>query len=102
MIRAAVHTAHTACTAYTAHAEPTAAHTAHTKRPATQTPRTKTHCRSLCVFQIKFQAPTRPGFVPLMVFVKSPVFVGVDCEGTSTFRVYRHDELKEDDDAGDW
>lgn len=38
----------------------------------------------------------------LTVAVKSPVFVGVDCEGSTTFRVYRHDELKEDKDAGDW
>lgn len=51
---------------------------------------------------MKFQAPTRPGFVNLMVSVKSPVFVGVDCESTASFRVWRHDELKEDEDAGDW
>lgn len=52
--------------------------------------------------QIKFQAPRRPGIVPLTVFVKSPVFVGVDCQSSASFRVYRHDELKDDDDAGDW
>ncbi|CAN0141504.1 unnamed protein product [Ectocarpus sp. 6 AP-2014] len=52
--------------------------------------------------KMKFQAPARPGFVDLTVFVKSPVFVGVDCESTARFRVWRHDELKEDDDAGDW
>lgn len=52
--------------------------------------------------QMKFQAPTRPGFVNLTVSVKSPVFVGVDCEGAASFRVWRHDELKEDEDEGDW
>lgn len=57
---------------------------------------------NLCVEQIKFQAPGRFGIIPLMVFVKSPVFVGVDCECSASFRVYRHDELREDEDAGDW
>lgn len=37
-----------------------------------------------------------------MVFVKSPIFLGVDCESSTSFRVYRHDELREDEDAGDW
>lgn len=41
--------------------------------------------------------------MPLTIAVKSPVFVGVNCESTTAFRVYRHDELKEDDgDPGDW
>lgn len=52
--------------------------------------------------QIKFQAPRRPGIIPLVVFVKSPIFLGVDCESSTSFRVYRHDELREDEDAGDW
>ncbi|CAN0000715.1 unnamed protein product [Scytosiphon promiscuus] len=52
--------------------------------------------------KMNFQAPTRPGFVNLVLSVKSPVFVGVDCESTASFRVWRHDELKEDDDAEDW
>lgn len=58
--------------------------------------------RPVPVNQMKFQAPSRPCVVNLTVSVKSPVFVGVDCESTATFRVWRHDELKEDDDAGDW
>ena len=56
----------------------------------------------LRAWQIAFQAPRRPGFVPLVVLVKSPVFVGVDCEGEGSFRVYRHEDLKEDEDGGDW
>ena len=57
---------------------------------------------ALRVCQIAFQAPRRPGFVPLTVLVKSPVFVGVDCEGEGSFRVYRHEDIKEDEDGGDW
>lgn len=38
----------------------------------------------------------------LTAMVKSPVFVGVDREGSGTMRVFRHDELRDDQDAGDW